>query len=94
VGGLDLDSRNRSCALILRGGAFESTGWVILPAERGGHGKRGHAETGREGASQGHRREQVEVRACFLHIKYLHDSPAMQKVGRKPCGCKFSAKSE
>jgi len=38
----------------------------MVSAELGGHEERGHAETGQEGASQGHRMVQVEVRACLL----------------------------
>ena len=55
--------------LILRGGAFESTARGMVSAELGGHEERGHAETGREGAAQGHRRVHVDVRACLLLYK-------------------------
>ena len=55
--------------LILSGGAFESTAWGMVSAELGGHEERVHTETGREGASQGHRRVHVDVRACLLLCK-------------------------
>ena len=64
----------------------------MVSAELGGHEERGHAEAGREGASQGHRRVHVDVRACLLLYKAPHDDPAMQKVAHKPCGCKLSTK--